>query len=122
MKQKYYKLICNQDRDRTPSIGKNVAEDFFNLKLANGESVNLNFSFKNNQFKIEINKRKTRNEYRFFLNRIKDEIDYQVDDILIISRENDVFIMELLRSTSNRLDSDYSIALLKMGGKLHLLI
>lgn len=108
--------------DRTPSIGKNVAEDFFKLKLDNGESKNLNFAFRNIQFKIEINKRKTRNEYRFFLNRIKDEIDYQVDDIIVISRENDIFIIELLRKNKRgSRNSDYSEVLNKMNGKLHIL-
>jgi hypothetical protein len=118
---RYYKLICKQDLVRTPSIGKKVAEDFFNLNLDHGQSKTLLFSLKDKKIEVEINKRKTRNEYRFFLNRIKDEIDYNVNDILVISHENDVYIMELLRNKKTKRNFDYSEALIKMDGKQHVL-
>ena len=120
--QKYYKLICNQDLDRTPSIGKNVAEDFFNLNLRHGQSIKVIFSFKYKKFEVEINKRKTRNEYRFFINRVRSVIEFDIDDILVITQINNVFDIELLKkhSIANQ-SSGYDMALSKMDGKLHVL-
>jgi hypothetical protein len=116
---KYYKLICNQDLDRTPSIGKNVAENFFNLNLDNGESKTLFFSLNGKKFNVEINKRKTRNEYRFFINRNRKFISYDVDDIIVIVKNNDIFELELIKNSNQNLD--YEMASKLMGGKLHYL-
>ena len=119
---KYNKLICNQDLDRTPSIGRDVAENFFNLNLDHGESKTLLFSFNGKNFEVEINKRKTRSEYRFFLNRVRDGIGFNVDDILVVSREEDVFFIEILRNNNVEQKSDYYKTLEKMNGKLHALL
>jgi len=91
---KYYKLICKQDLERTPSIGKNIAEDFFNLNFDNGESKTLIFSFKDKKFEIEINKRKTRNEYRFFLNRVRDEVLFKGSENSLLTTFNFTFFLQ----------------------------
>lgn len=112
---KYCKLICNQDLNRTPSIGRNVAENFFNLNLDHGESKTLLFSFKDQNFEVEINKRKTRNEYRFFLNRIKNEISYDVDDILEFTKKEGGFYLDIIKNGEKK----YSSISSKMYGKFH---
>ena len=119
---KYCKLICNQDLNRTPSVGRNIVENFFNLNLEHGESKQMLFSFKDENFEVEINKRKTRSEYRFFLNRVRDKIGFNVDDILVVSREEDVFFIEILRNNNVEQKSDYYKTLEKMNGKLHALL
>ncbi len=119
---KYYKLVCRQDVERTPSISSIVVEKFFNLNLENGKSVKLPFKYGNHIFNIEITKRKTRNEYRFFINRIRDLIRYNVDDILIIKYEEDIFVLELVKKPKEIYnDCIYSEELKKMEGKLHVL-
>lgn len=120
--QKYYKKICRQDIERTPSISKSVAEDFFNLNLDHGDSVELPFSFKDQKFKIEINKRKTRNEYRFFINRVRDKIKFDVDDIFIICNKNNTFAIELIKKPNIYSHNGvYNSELNKMGSELHIL-
>ena len=80
------------------------------------------FSFKYKKFEVEINKRKTRNEYRFFINRVRSVIEFDIDDILVITQINNVFDIELLKkhSIANQ-SSGYDMALSKMDGKLHVL-
>ena len=119
----YLKLITPQDISRTPSISTTAAETFFKLNLDHGESIELHFSFNEQKFDIEINKRNTRNEYRFFINRVRTLIGYDTDDILIISKINDIYGIELLQKP-NVYDpqSEYSLKLEKLNGSTHVLI
>lgn len=119
---KYYKRFSNQDLERTPSVSKKLAKDFFNLNITNGESKTLSFSLNGKKFEVEINKRKTRNEYRFFINRNRNIIGYDVDDIIIILKNNDIFELELIKKPKNANQNlEYEMALNVMGGKLHCL-
>ena len=100
----YIKRIVQQDLERTPSIGVNAAEKFFNINLKNGETCFINCSYGLSKFNIKMNKRKTRNEYRFFINRIKNVIDFNVNDLILFSKKEKIFEIELLTSGNQKED------------------
>ena len=116
----YIKLVCRQDIERTPSVSIEAMEKFFRLNLENGEAKILNLLIKGKKYGVELNKRNTRNEYRFFLNRIKNDINYEIDDILVFNRVRNDFQLIVLRKNENNDFSEYSNALSKLNEKLHL--
>lgn len=119
----YFKLITPQDIARTPSISTSAAVNFFNLNLDHGKSTVLPFKFNHQDFEIEINKRNTRNEYRFFINRMKSLIGYETEDILIFTKIKDFYNIDLLQKPSvYDPNSDYVLKLEKMEGNTHVLI
>lgn len=118
----YIKKIVPQDLDRTPSIGVTAAEDFFKVKLANGENCTVKCQYKNDEFSVELNKRKTRNEYRFFINRFRDEIGFDVDDLLVFSDTGKSFRIELISAHySIKQDPRYSKYDNLLGNKKHVI-
>lgn len=113
----YYKLVCEQDIIRTPSISIYAVKDFFNLNLEGGSSVLIDLLFENTIYSVELNKRRTRQEYRFFINRIKDDIAYDVDDVLSFHKENSNIHLNIIKKGQYK----YVEIIDKMKSKLHLL-
>jgi len=93
----YIKRIIKQDLDRTPSLAVDAAEDFFKLKLKKGETYILNCQFNGKAIAVEVNKRNTRDEFRFFINHYKDEIGYKLNDILKFELIGKFYKIELLQ-------------------------
>lgn len=120
----YIKLITNQDINRTPSISKSAAENYFNLNLDNGESCDFLFKYNNENFQIEINKRQTRLEYRFFINKERDRLKYDEGDILLFKSENDIENITVIKKSDNiNADSHFFDKIKEiMGNNTHLII
>ncbi len=99
----YLKRIIKQDFDRTPSLAVDAAKDFFNLNLKNGETGLINCEFNGKEINIEVNKRNTRDEFRFFINHFKNKIGYGLNDILkfeIIGNTCKIEILQIKKQTS----------------------
>lgn len=92
----YIKRVLNQDVERTFSISNESATDFFMLKLDNGEEQFVSIYYKNeNQIEeTVIQKRNTRNEYRFFP---KHKENIQEGDILLFQNIEDGYTMEVFK-------------------------
>jgi len=116
----YIKLITNQDINRTPSISRTAAEDYFNLNLEHGETKEYLFIYDNQKFLVDINKRKTRLEYRIFINREKERLQYEEGDLLLFESENDTVKINVLKKCS--LDSHYERLIIMLGKNTHLII
>jgi hypothetical protein len=99
----YLKRVLNQDIERTFSLNNTAAEEFFDLKLNNGEDQDLLLAYINSN-KLEntrFNKRNTRNEHRFFpINR--DRINEE--DILLFTKSGDDYSMEVIYSNDERFE------------------
>lgn len=102
--QIYLKLICNQDIQRTPSVNIEAAENFFGLSIKNGESKKIDLGYKNRIFPTVFSKRKTRNEYRFFINRHAD-IQFKMNDILLFEKESNYFSLRILRDSDESMNN-----------------
>lgn len=92
----YIKRVLNQDVERTFSISNESATDFFMLELDNGEEQFVSIYYKNeNQIEeTVIQKRNTRNEYRFFP---KHKENIQEGDILLFQNIEDGYTMEVFK-------------------------
>ena len=92
----YIKRVLNQDVERTFSISNESATDFFMLELDNGEEQFVSIYYKNeNQIEDSvIQKRNTRNEYRFFP---KHKENIQEGDILLFQNIEDGYTMEVFK-------------------------
>jgi hypothetical protein len=93
----YLKRIIKQDLNRTPTLAVDAAKDFFKLKLKKGETYILNCQFNGKEINIEVNKRNTRDEFRFFINHFKDKIGYELNDILKFEVIGQIYKFELLQ-------------------------
>lgn len=105
MKEKrfYLKRVLNQDIERTFSVNNTAAEEFFDLKLNNGEDQHILIDYINsNELKnTRFNKRNTRNEHRFFpINRDR----LNEEDILLFTKSGDDYSMEVIYSNDERFE------------------
>lgn len=84
----YLKKIVNQDLDKTPSFSVEAIKDFFNISITNGNSVikKIKNVSSGNVFEVEIKKRKTRDEYRIFINDLVNELSPSEKDILVFRK------------------------------------
>lgn len=112
---KYLKLICKQDIERTPSVSIDSIEDFFEIDLKKGEACMVELFFNSKKYSVELNKRNTRNEYRLFLNRIREEIGYDVDDILEFTKNKTGYYVKIIKKDDLKYDAVFEA----MKGKLH---
>ena len=99
----YLKKVLNQDVERTFSVSNKAANDFFNLQLDHGQEkdILLNYIDNNSSVETRFNKRKTRNEHRFFpeYREIINE-----DDILLFTKSGDDYSMEVIYSNDERFE------------------
>jgi hypothetical protein len=119
----YVKKINSQDIERTPSISSDAVTQFLRLKLENDEEFILTCIFNEKEIKVQLKKRKTRDEYRLFLNKYRDQIGYNLDDFLVFTIKSGKLNLELIqKSQSLSIDSTYNDYSSKMGKKIHLLM
>ncbi|MCG8234984.1 hypothetical protein G1K46_01605 [Tenacibaculum finnmarkense] len=99
----YIKKIINQDIERTPTFNLEAINIFFDIHLKEGESITkeIVLSASSNSFSVEFKKRRTRNEYRIFLNELFTEINAEEDDILIFRKVSRNFSCEHIPVSSS---------------------
>lgn len=119
----YVKKVNLQDLDRTPSISKEAVTNFLKINIINDEETILLCSFKGKEIEIELKKRKTRDEYRLFLNRHRDIVDYNLDDLLVFRYKYGELSLEIIKKSFNiRQDPRYNDYNSRLGNKFHLLL
>jgi hypothetical protein len=119
----YVKKIIAQDLERTPSISKEAVTNFLRYNIINDGETILLCSFKEKEIEIELKKRKTRDEYRLFLNRHKDLIGYDKEDLLVFRYKSGKLCFEIIKKSFNiSQDPRYNDYNSRMGNKCHLLM
>lgn len=95
---KYYLFqVKNQDLERNPTINLAASTDFFGLNLDYGEKKEIPFLDQATVSNISFRKRETRNEVRFFFDDILEMYEVKENDIIVFSRENDLFGFDIVR-------------------------
>ncbi|MDA8894966.1 AAA family ATPase [Flavobacteriales bacterium] len=95
---KYYLFkVKNQDLERNPTINLAASTDFFGLNLDHGEKNEIPFLDQATVSNISFQKRETRNEVRFFFDDILEKYEVKENDIIVFSRENDLFGFVIVR-------------------------
>ncbi len=92
----YIKKIVAQDIERTPSISKDAAVIFFNFNKDYGEVSYANLLYRGIEKMVSIKKRKTRSEYRIFLNQIRSSLGFDLHDIIVFEKKNDGYSVKIL--------------------------
>lgn len=98
----YIKKVISQDLERTPTFSQESWEVFFKLPLENDEEIQLNFKdlIDNNEYKVLIKRRATRNEIRAFIAPILTKYSAKVGDVLIFksTRNPSIYNFKFLES------------------------
>lgn len=89
----YLKKIIKQDLERTPTFNTESIEVFFKISLDNDESLTKNILLVDSDkvFEVQFKKRRTRNEYRIFLDELFDTLVPVEGDILIFRKNGSDF-------------------------------
>ena len=119
----YVKKINSQDIERTPSISAEAVSKFLQINLTNDEEIEVNCTFNGVDLAIELKKRNTREEYRLFINKYREQIGYDKNDLLVFQYKSGKLILELIKESftisQNPKYNDYN---LRLGNKFHLLL
>ena len=119
----YVKKINSQDIERTPSISTEAVSKFLRIKLTNDEEIEFNCNFNGIKLLIELKKRNTRDEYRIFINKYRELIGYEKNDLLVFEYKSGKLNLDLIKESfiisQNPRYMDYNM---KLGNKFHLLL
>jgi hypothetical protein len=119
----YVKKINSQDIERTPSISTEAVNKFLQINLTNDEEIEVNCTFNGVDLAIELKKRNTREEYRLFINKYREQIGYDKNDLLVFQYKSGKLILELIKESFNiSQNPKYNDYNLRLGNKFHLLL
>lgn len=119
----YVKKINSQDLERTPSISSEAVTKFLKIDMLNDQEIELKCTFKGQELAIGLKKRNTRDEYRLFLNKHRELIGYDKNDLMIFSYNSGELNLEIIkRSFSISQNPRYNDYHVKLGNKYHLLL
>jgi hypothetical protein len=119
----YVKKINSQDIERTPSISTEAVSKFLQINLINDEEIEFICNFNGIDLAIELKKRNTREEYRLFINKYREQIGYDKNDLLVFEYKSGKLNLEIIKETftisQNPKYNDYNM---RLGNKFHLLL
>jgi hypothetical protein len=117
----YVKKVIHQDLDRTASISVDAASQFFSLINGITERKIL-VSIDQTDFYILVKKRDTRAEYRIFLGPIYRMCPFNVDDLLIFTKDPEFANFQLNISRKDSNNAIYNEYCNLLAGENHLIL
>jgi hypothetical protein len=119
----YIKKINSQDIERTPSISADAVCKFLKIEMVNEHEKELLCDFKGKEIVIHLKKRNTRDEYRLFLNKHRELIGYDKNDLMVFRFKSGKLSLEVIKKSFNiSQDPRYNDYNSRLGNKFHLLL